>query len=177
MGQWIKHGGIYPSWTMRFWRKGKAICESRDLDEHMLLAQGVARYVPLDVIDDPLTDLRCWIDKHNNYATIEARSSMQDAKAGLLQPRLFGSAPERVRWIKVHLFYRIPIFIRPLLYFLYRYFFRLGFLDGKNGFIFHFLHALWYRFLVDAKIHEQTNQRKPESAYGGPLPRPHNADK
>ena len=163
MGKWMRHGGIYPSWTMRIWRKGKATCESRDLDEHMLLAHGIARYVALDIIDAPLTDLSSWVEKHNHYATIEARASMRDSGIGLLQPRLLGSVPERVRWVKVHLFYRMPLFIRPLLYFLYRYFFRLGFLDGKKGFIFHFLHALWYRVLVDAKLLEQRKHRPLES--------------
>jgi len=164
MGQWMRHGGIYPSWTMRLWRKGKAICESRDLDEHMLLSQGIALSVPLDVIDDPLTDLSSWVEKHIRYATIEAKVPKQDVEDVLLQPRLLGSAPQRVRWVKVHLFYRLPPFVRPLLYFLYRYFIRLGFLDGKKGFIFHFLHALWYRVLVDAKLLEQAKQRSTQSS-------------
>jgi len=163
MGQWIRYGGIYPSWTMRFWRTGKATCEARDLDEHMLLVQGVARYVPLDVIDDPLTDLSSWIEKHNRYASIEAKASLRDAGDGLMRPRLLGSVPERIRWVKVHIFYRIPPFIRPLFYFIYRYVFRLGFLDGKKGFVFHFLHALWYRVLVDAKLLEQSSKRSAES--------------
>lgn len=164
MGQWMRHGGIYPSWTMRLWRRGKATCESRDLDEHMLLSQGIARSIPLDVIDDPLTDLSSWVEKHVRYATIEAEVSDKDVEGVLLQPRLLGSAPERIRWVKVHLFYRLPPFVRPLLYFLYRYFIRLGFLDGKKGFIFHFLHALWYRVLVDAKLLEQAKQRSTQSS-------------
>ena len=159
MGQWMKRGGIYPSWTMRVWRKGVATCEARDLDEHMLLSKGVERCIQLDVIDDPLTNLSSWIDKHNRYATIEAQTSMRDSGCSLMQPRLLGSPPERVRWIKIYIFYRLPTFVRPFLYFLYRYFFRLGFLDGKRGFIFHFLHALWYRVLVDDKQFEERNPR------------------
>ncbi|MEM3265838.1 MAG: glycosyltransferase family 2 protein, partial [Thermoplasmata archaeon] len=48
----------------------------------------------------------------------------------------------------------MPLFVRPFLYFIYRYFIKLGFLDGKEGLIFHFLQGFWYRFLVDAKIYE-----------------------
>ena len=40
------------------------------------------------------------------------------------------------------------------MYFVYRYIFKLGFLDGKEGFIFHTLHAFWYRFLVDTKVYQ-----------------------
>lgn len=43
MGQWMRHGGVYPTWTMRIWRRGFARCESRDLDEHMLLSGGGGR--------------------------------------------------------------------------------------------------------------------------------------
>jgi len=49
---------------------------------------------------------------------------------------------------------RLPLFCRTLAYFLYRYIIRLGFLDGREGLIFHFLQGFWYRFLIDAKILE-----------------------
>ena len=49
---------------------------------------------------------------------------------------------------------KLPLFCRSIMYFFYRYFFKLGFLDGKEGLIFHFLQGLWFRFLVDAKIYE-----------------------
>lgn len=158
MGQWMRRGGVYPTWTMRIWRRGLARCESRDLDEHMLLIQGQSMTLALDVIDNPLTDVSEWTEKHNRYATIEAMASRKINEAGLLQPRLFGSSVERIRWLKVNVFHRIPLFVRPIFYFIYRYIIRLGFLDGKKGFIFHFLHAFWYRVLVDAKIFEFKNR-------------------
>jgi hypothetical protein len=48
----------------------------------------------------------------------------------------------------------LPLFVRPTLYFAYRYVFRLGFLDGKEGAIFHFLQAFWFRLLVDINLDE-----------------------
>ena len=48
----------------------------------------------------------------------------------------------------------MPLFIRPFLYFIFRYFIQLGFLDGKKGLVWHFLQGFWYRFLVDAKIYD-----------------------
>lgn len=54
------------------------------------------------------------------------------------------------------------MFVRPFLYFFYRYFIKLGFLDGKEGLIFHFLQGFWYRFLVDAKIYQLEKRAKEE---------------
>jgi hypothetical protein len=58
------------------------------------------------------------------------------------------------RWLKQKVYARLPLGLRALLYFLYRYFLRLGFLDGWQGLAFHFLQGFWYRFLVDVKVHE-----------------------
>lgn len=160
MGQWMRHGGMYPTWSMRIWRKGCAVCESRDLDEHMLLTRGTARWVKLDVIDSPLIDLSTWIDKHNSYSTREVAAARKAATSEqLINPRFFGSSVERTRWIKLNVFYRLPGMLRASLYFLYRYVLRGGFLDGRKGLIFHVLHGFWYRFLVDAKLFELTEQR------------------
>ena len=45
--------------------------------------------------------------------------------------------------------------LRAHLYYIYRYYIKFGFLDGKEGKIYAFLQAYWYRFLVDAKIYEK----------------------
>ena len=45
---------------------------------------------------------------------------------------------------------RLPAFVRPWLYFAYRYVLHGGFLEGREAFVFHFLHALWYPLLIDA---------------------------
>ena len=58
------------------------------------------------------------------------------------------------RWFKNHVWYKMPLLVRPLLLFFYSYCLRLGFLDGKAGLIYHVLQAFWFRFLVDAKIVE-----------------------
>ena len=61
------------------------------------------------------------------------------------------------RFVKMNIYYKLPLGTRAHLYFLYRYYFKLGFLDGKEGKIFAFMQAYWYRFLVDAKIYERKN--------------------
>ncbi len=162
MGQPMRFGGVYPRHSMRLWRPRAVHCEIRALDEHMLLKTGTAATFEADIDDIPLTDLSLWIAKHNEYSTLEARTALADRAvagtvdggAAMLNPRLFGTRNERIRWLKEKLFYRIPPFVRPFLYFLHRYVVLGGFLDGKAGLIFHVLHGFWYRFLVDAKIVE-----------------------
>ena len=77
-----------------------------------------------------------------------------------ITPRLFGAPDERVLWLKT-LWYRMPLYVRPFLYFIYRYFVLLGILDGKNGLIFHFLQAFWFRFVVDVRLDELQQRQDP----------------
>jgi glycosyltransferase involved in cell wall biosynthesis len=158
MGRWMKYGGMYPTYSMRLWRRGCAILESRDLDEHLILLKGESITLNIDVIDNPLTNLTSWIAKHNSYALLEARSitsAKDNVNSPSLDAKFFGTKLERIRWIKINFFYKLPLFIRPFLYFFYRYFLRLGIFDGREGFVFHFMHALWYRILVDATLLEK----------------------
>ena len=157
MGCPMLFGGVYPRHSMRLWRPRMARCETRALDEHMLLREGASATIEANIDDIPLTDLALWIAKHNEYSSLEARTAMEYRAARSengLQSRLLGNRNERIRWFKEKLFYQMPPFVRPLAYYLYRYVILLGFLDGKAGFIFHFLHGFWYRFLVDAKLVE-----------------------
>ncbi len=160
MGRWIRHGGYYPTLILRLFRKGKARSEEREMDEHVVLLKGEARALRNDFKDDNKKDLAWWIGKHNNYSTREARALLGGGDG--LKANLFGAQPERKRWLKTEVYQKLPLFVRPTLYFLYRYFIRLGFLDGKEGFLFHFLQGFWYRLLVDAKVYElkRKNRKK-----------------
>ena len=154
MGRWIKHGGYYPTWILRLFKKGKARSEQRQMDEHIVLLEGKVGKLKNDFIDDNKKDLTWWIEKHNNYASREANEKMNyELKIMNNEGKIEGQAG-RKRWLKNNFYYKMPMFLRACMYFCYRYFFRLGFLDGKEGLIFHFLQGFWYRFLVDAKIYE-----------------------
>lgn len=156
MGRWIRHGGYYPTWLLRIWRTGIGTCEQRYMDEHMVLSRGKIANLQHDIIDENHKGLSFWIDKHNRYADREVKdlmNAMTDASTNLLQGGQFSQASRR-RWVKTNLYGRSPLFLRALLYFLMRYTIGLGFLDGMEGFIFHFLQGFWYRFLVDTKIYE-----------------------
>lgn len=157
MNQWIKHGGYYPTWLLRIWKYKYGMIEERWMDEHIKVSEGTSIKFDNDLVDDNLNNLTAWTEKHNNYATrevIDLLNYIYDfVNYDDVKPNIFGSQAEKKRWLKVK-YSNMPLFIRPLLYFNLRYFFQLGFLDGKKGLVWHFLQGFWYRFLVDAKIFE-----------------------
>ena len=105
-----------------------------------------------------MNDLTWWTDKHNGYATREMVDMLMmqyglDAKAQEVIPKFFGTEEQRKRWLKIK-YIKSPLFVRPFINFVWRYILKGGFLDGKEGFIWHILQGFWYRMLVDAKIYE-----------------------
>lgn len=158
MGRWIRHGGRYPLTLLRLWRRGKARIEQRWMDEHMLLTEGAAVTFEGGFSDINLNDLGFFTDKHNKYATREAVDILNQ-RYGLF-PRdsadsVSASAQAaQKRGVKEGLYNRLPFGVGPTLYFLYRYVIQLGFLDGREGAIYHGLQGFWYRYLVDAKVEE-----------------------
>lgn len=158
MGRWIRHGGYYPTWLLRIWRNGNGICEERWMDEHIILLNGDIASLKNDLIDENQKGLSFWINKHNSYADREVKDMLAMKKAeednqNILQQNQMSQASQR-RWVKENLYAKSPLFLRALIYWLLRYTVGLGFLDGIEGMIFHFLQGFWYRFLVDAKIFE-----------------------
>ncbi|MCF6201151.1 MAG: glycosyltransferase family 2 protein [Hydrogenimonas sp.] len=158
MGKWIKYGGYYPTWLLRVWRRDKGVMEQRWMDEHIKLTDGKAIRFEHDFVDDNLNGLTAWIQKHNDYATKEAAETLSiiygfKENEDSVAQNIFGTQEERKRWLKTK-YVSMPLFVRPALYFVYRYFLKAGFLDGKEGLIWHTLQGGWYRFLVDAKIFE-----------------------
>lgn len=156
-GRWIRYGGYYPTWLLRIWRRGSAICEDRDMDEHMLVTHGRIEQLDHDIIDENQKGLGFWVDKHNRYSAKEV-AALRSA-ATMTDPDRAGHAIARKRFLKDRLYGRSPRFLRAFLYWSFRYFLQLGFFDGKPGFVFHFLQGFWYRLLVDAKLTEAELQR------------------
>lgn len=159
LGRWIRHGGRYPLLLLRIWRRGHGRIEDRWMDEHMILWGG--RTVTFDggFADHNLNDLSFFTEKHNKYATreaidvINARRQLFRRDVDLVTEE--GSRQAAIkRWIKEKLYNRIPYQISTPAYFLFRLIFQLGFLDGKEGLVYHGLQGLWYRFLVGAKVEE-----------------------
>ncbi|HTY13183.1 MAG TPA: glycosyltransferase family 2 protein [Candidatus Omnitrophota bacterium] len=163
MGKWIRHGGCYPIRLLRLFRKGMARSEDRAMDEHLVLLEGRAVTLKKDFIHENRKSLYWWTDKHNDYSTREMKIIVGDEKSGDLRPGVSGGQAAGKRWLKGNLYLRLPLFVRAGLYFSYRYFIRLGFMDGCPGLVYHFLQAMWYRFLVDAKVYERTIAEREKS--------------
>lgn len=159
MGRPLLHGGWYPSYHLKVWRRGHGECENRWMDEHIKLFDGKAVTINKgNQVDANLNDLTWWTEKHNGYATREMVDMLLmeyglDDASQEVSPRFFGTEEQRKRWLKVK-YIKTPLFLRPFVNFTIRYIFRGGFLDGREGFIWHFLQGFWYRYLVDAKIYE-----------------------
>ena len=159
MGRWIKHGGKYPELLLRIFRTGFGECEQKLMDEHMILKSGNKVQFDNDIIDNNNKDLEWWTHKHNWYSNREVLDYQQkvlinNEVENEIAADISKGQAERKRFIKNNGYYKLPLFLRAHIYFIYRYYVRLGFLDGKEGKIYHFLQAYWYRFLVDAKIYE-----------------------
>ncbi|MVM41902.1 glycosyltransferase [Spirosoma sp. HMF3257] len=157
LNRWIRHGSFYPIWLMRLWRRGDGFCEQVWHDEHIKLTKGDPIHFEHDIVDHNLNNLTWWTQKHNHYTILEMINLLNYRyhfdQADTVEARFFGTQDQRMRFLKEK-YASLPLFTRPVLYFIYRYFIRLGFLDGRAGFAWCFLQGLWYRFLVDAKLME-----------------------
>lgn len=159
MDRWVKHGGRYPLVMLRIWRKGHGRIENRWMDEHIVIWGGRAVTFEGGFADHNLNDLTFFTDKHNKYATREAIEILNQRLN--FYPRDHSVTTESTSlqtaakfFIKEHIYNHIPFTISALMYFVWRYIFQLGFLDGRSGLIYHFLQGYWYRFLVGAKVME-----------------------
>jgi len=147
-GKWIRHCGWYPSWNLRLFKHRLGRYEQREVDEHLIL-DGPVGHCMNDMIHEDIRGMDAWIAKHNRYSTYNTRiysRILSGEEAGNIKPRLWGNQAERKRFIKQRIWPHLPG--RALFFFLYMYFFRLGFLDGVHGFQFCVMHAIFQQFVV-----------------------------
>lgn len=176
MGRWVRHGGRFPLTLLRLWRTGHGRIEARWMDEHIVVDAGRTITIKGGFADVNLNDARFFTEKHNSYATREAIDVLArkyglladdrslDAKSNALQARI-------KRFGKEAVYNRLPFGLGPLLYFLWRFIFQLGFLDGREGRIYHVLQGFWYRFLVDVRKLEFETAMAGETTREGRLAR------
>lgn len=157
MGRVLKHGIVNGIKMIRLFRYGKVRYEERMMDEHFLIQEGVQTEFKNKFIDDNRCSLRVFVDKHNGYSAKEA-VHLLDAEYHFLEVEDSDndnfSEGVRKKHQNKDRYAKQPLFWRSIAYFCYRYFVKLGFLDGKEGFLWDFLQGLWYRMLVDAKVFE-----------------------
>jgi len=148
LGKDLYHGGVYPWSKMNCYKTSYGKIENRNMDEHIVLSQGKVIKMKCDCLHFDFKNLEYFINKHNWYSsreTVDYYEKLEDESQ---------EDEELKTKIKMYLYYKLPGGLRAHLYYIYRYYFRLGFLDGKEGQIYAFLQAYWYRYLVDAKIYE-----------------------
>ena len=126
MGRFIKHGAFYPNYFLRVYKKSKGAMEDRWMDEHIKV-DGMVVHSNIDVIEsnyDRQENISLWTNKHNGYSTREAVEFLI-AKHNLHRidtvANFWGNKTERKRWLKENLYFKVPLFLRPIMYFIYRY--------------------------------------------------------
>jgi glycosyltransferase involved in cell wall biosynthesis len=182
LDRWMKRG-TYPVKLLRLFQFRKAICEQRLMDEHIQLLEGDSIEFEHDFVDHNLNNLTWWSLKHVGYAVREAADLLNieygseqknESQSPITNRNCVGGSRQRLsdasqlgeqavskRRTKEK-YARLPLFWRAGAYFCYRYFFRYGFLEGVEGFLWHFLQGFWYRCLVDAKVWEIKTKAKRE---------------
>jgi glycosyltransferase involved in cell wall biosynthesis len=122
LGRWIKHGGYWPDPKVRLFRKGKAQFEDRAVHEDAHLTEGMAQHLNGALLHHSYPTLADFIDHMNRYSSLGAEMAAAKNNRG---------------------FSFLNIVLRPLATFVYDYFFRLGFLDGREGLLLHLYHAVY----------------------------------
>lgn len=157
--KWIKNGGLYPFYLLKMFRYGTGYSDLNELMDHRFIVPGKTLiWKDGHLLEENLKEnsISFWINKHNVYSDLLAREEVerrQLLRAQTVKPLFWGSPDQRTARLK-KLWWRMPLFVRPAIYFIYRYLFRLGILDGYQGFLFHFLQGFWFRLIVDVKIKE-----------------------
>lgn len=152
MGRPIRHCGYFPSWNLRFFKRGMGYYEDRAVHEHLIIDNPIG-YVKEPMIHDDRRGLEHYVAKHNRYSTLEARTIFNERIGGLAGEKSANVTKDtrRRRWLKRHVTPYAPF---PGIWrFTYMYIFRLGVLDGHAGFEFCKFISM-YESLVSMKLRE-----------------------
>jgi len=152
MNRQILHG-IPKKRKIIIFRNGIGRIEDRRRDAHSIISEGVSEKIKPRFIHHDYKDLDSYCKRYAWYATREMMDYI-DYKRGASQSVKTDKDLMKTRAKKFGLYYKFPKFLRARMWFLYNYIFRLGFLDGREGYMYHYLECYWYRNMVDAKILE-----------------------
>jgi glycosyltransferase involved in cell wall biosynthesis len=165
-GQWLRHGGYFPKYLLKMFRNGVGFSDLNENMDHRFVVPGKTMiWQDAYLLEENLkeNDISFWLSKHNKYSDMLAKEEVeriQNLRKQTIQGKLFGASPdEKIAYLK-NIWWKLPLYVRPFLYFIYRFIFQLGILDGKQGRLFHFLHAFWFRLIIDVKIEELLRNEK-----------------
>ena len=156
MGRFLKHGGMYPFYRLTIFKTGKGYIDENGMRDQTVVSEGKIEYLKNDFLHYDFKDLASWVAKHNWYSSLEVKNF-----SGMVESE--GTRTDTAKkTIKMRdgFYYKLPRYFRAKLYYWYRYYFKLGFLDGQAGRVHAFLQAYWYRYLIDAKIFENEIKEK-----------------
>lgn len=156
-GKALRFGGYGSKYMLKLFRRAAGELDPEETDTRVYVKGMVGRLRSPIIEENRKEDaILFYLQKHLRYADAFAREELQRREEGFKwkqQPKLFGTPDQRVLWLK-QVFFGLPLYIRPFLYFFYRYVILLGFLDGKQGAIFHFMQAFWFRLVWDIRLEE-----------------------
>lgn len=154
MGTAVRHGGLYPSWNLRLFRRGKCRYEDRIVHEHMV-CDGPTKHMKNEMLHVRRESLETYIGKHIRYAEMEATQWARQRRGentAAQADQLFRRGLRVRQWVRRNLWHRLPM--RPALRFVFMYIVRLGILDGRAGW-----HLAWlmanYEYMIGRFYEEQ----------------------
>jgi glycosyltransferase involved in cell wall biosynthesis len=168
-GKWIKYGGYYPKYLLKMFRTGVGYSDLNENMDHRFIVPGTTViWKKGHILEENLKEnkISFWIEKHNKYSDLIAQEEIErrnNLRHQLLKPNFWGNPDERIAWLK-KIWWKLPLGLRPFLYFSYRMIYKLGILDGATGILFHFLQGFWFRLIVDVKIRENIKAHSVNSA-------------
>jgi glycosyltransferase involved in cell wall biosynthesis len=136
MGRWMRFGGFYPDPKLRLFRRGAAEFEARPVHETVHFV-GQAGRLKGDLVHNAYSTLDAYISHMDRYSTLGAEHALRDGK---------------------RLPFGVNVVLNPLATFAYNYFFRLGFLDGREGLLLHLYHSVYVSWKY-AKAWEMARKR------------------
>jgi glycosyltransferase involved in cell wall biosynthesis len=165
-GRTLRFGGYGSKYMLKLFRQNEGQLDTEETDTRVYVQGKVGKLKSPIVEENRKEDaILFYLQKHLRYAEVFAREEFvrrQEKLDWKVKPDLFGTPDQRVLRLK-NIYFRLPLYLRPFVYFFYRYFILLGFLDGKEGFIFHFLQAFWFRLVLDIRL-EELRKTAPQTA-------------
>ena len=154
----IRFGGRGKLIMLRLFRKNYGICENRLMDEHIMIKKGKILKFKNFFYDDNFNNLEYFKEKHERYAKREAKQYLIDQNNKRKSIFKYNTRTIIKKFLINNIYYKIPYQISSMLYFLIRYIFLLGFLDGINGLKYHYIQGFWYRYLVGKNLIKLKNK-------------------
>ena len=159
MGEWIRYSSLFPWYQMRFARRSFSTFKQVGHGQHSVLAAAEIGCIRSSLIHYSFSKgLHDWFEKHNRYSSVEALQFISEGNSKSDFRGVFSITDGvRRKWALKKLFRNLPF--RPLIRFLYMYFYRLGFLDGWRGFNYCVM-LTFYEFMISIKIREDEIRRR-----------------